>query len=218
MDDGIRITLSVATLSRRVKGTCRSQAQSNAEKRLLTEAEEKVLIQYAQKLSHEGWPLSRRRLEEHANKILQGRIAGFNSVGVSWAARFVERHKDQLKGMRSHALDTQRAQASNPVFKAEYFRLLKEVLEGGGGDDQILEENIYGVDETGVQSGIGTAEYVYGDAKKTLQQQQRGGGRENITVIETICADGTADFPPVVIFKSKAFHSSWVQENPLKAM
>ena len=83
--------------------------------------------------------------------------------------------------------------------------------------EKIKDENVYGVDETGVQQGLGVKERVYGDTEKTFQHQKRSGGRENITVIATICADGTATVPPAVIYKSETFHSSWKQDNPLNA-
>ncbi|KAE9386129.1 hypothetical protein BT96DRAFT_960643 [Gymnopus androsaceus JB14] len=58
----------------------------------------------------------------------------------------------------------------------------------------------YGGDETGIQSGIGTTEYVVGRKGKGVQHQQRDGNRENITVLPTICADGT-NLVPAIIFK-----------------
>ena len=39
---------------------------------------------------------------------------------------------------------------------------------------------------------------------------------ENITVIVTICADGTS-LPPAVLFKGQAFQVKWAQDNPTKA-
>ena len=68
-----------------------------------------------------------------------------------------------------------------------------------------------------VQQGLGVKECVYGDTEKTFQHQKRSGGRENITVVATICADGTATVPPAVIYKSETFHSSWKQDNSLNA-
>ncbi|KAF9504723.1 hypothetical protein BS47DRAFT_1249117, partial [Hydnum rufescens UP504] len=40
--------------------------------------------------------------------------------------------------------------------------------------------------------------------------------RENITVLDTICADGTY-LKPVVIFKAKQLSAGWVCNNPVKA-
>ncbi|KZP28033.1 CENP-B protein, partial [Athelia psychrophila] len=75
----------------------------------------------------------------------------------------------------------------------------------------------YGVDETGIQPGGGTRERVIGTKGKKVQHQQRDGNRENITVIVSICADGTS-LPPAVIFKGLAFQLKWEQDNPLNAV
>ena len=59
-------------------------------------------------------------------------------------------------------------------------------------------------------------ECVIGSQGKTMQHQRREGTHENITVIVTICADGTS-IPPAVIFKGQAFLAKWEPENPLGA-
>lgn len=100
----------------------------------------------------------------------------------------------------------------NPVTKEEFFRLLEDIQE----KKNIPDELKYGADETGIQSGIGTTEYVVGRKGKGVQHQQRDGNRENITVLPTICADGT-NLAPAIIFKGEAYQSKWLQNNPLHA-
>jgi hypothetical protein len=58
------------------------------------------------------------------------------------------------------------------------------------------------VDEIGIQTGEGGREGVLGACKAGLQYQQRDGNRENITVLVTICADGTS-ISPAVIYKGQ---------------
>jgi hypothetical protein len=67
-----------------------------------------------------------------------------------------------------------------------------------------------------MQTGIGITDRVIGPAGAKMQHQQRSGNRENITVLPTICADGTL-VPPTVIYKGEAFQMKWLQENPLDA-
>jgi len=112
----------------------------------------------------------------------------------------------------SSAMDSSRGRAVNPITKAEYFRLLKDVTE----EYDIPDELVYGADETGIQTGVGTTERVIGPAGAKMQHQQRSGNRENITVLPTICADGTS-VPPTVIYKGEAFQTKWLQDNPLDA-
>lgn len=100
----------------------------------------------------------------------------------------------------------------NPITKEEFYQLLKETRES----ENIPDELVYGGDETGIQGGIGTREYVIGGTGKSIQHQQRDGDRENITVLPTICADGT-NLAPIIIYKGEHFQSSWLQENRLDA-
>ena len=69
----------------------------------------------------------------------------------------------------------------------------------------------------GIQSqGGGEHEYVFGTHKKAALYQQRAGTRDNITVIVTICADGTTT-PPSTIFKRNMYQIKWGENNPLNA-
>jgi hypothetical protein len=73
---------------------------------------------------------------------------------------------DDLRTYWSAPLDKSRARAVNPLTKTDYFDLLERVIEGKGGDDRILDENIYGADESGFQKGIGQKERVIGGKGK----------------------------------------------------
>ncbi|KAF5354762.1 hypothetical protein D9756_005505 [Leucocoprinus leucothites] len=100
--------------------------------------------------------------------------------------------------------------------KKAFFDILKKTLAASETNEAITPGNIYGVDETGIQKGVGLSDYVIGPAGESIQHQQRSGDRENITIIVTICADGTSILP-AVIFKGQAFRTSWLQNNPLNA-
>ncbi|TFY67238.1 hypothetical protein EVJ58_g1758 [Rhodofomes roseus] len=212
------VKLSRSTLLRLAKGG-RSITDFNAEKSWLNADETEAIISYAVELAKRGFPLSHRRIREHAEEIIRGRQGDAlpeSGLGKRWSDRFVEKHSDRLKAFWSHALDTSRARAVNPHTKEAYFDILEKEIIGKEEEDSIVPECIYGTDETGIQSGVGTTERVFGPAGKSVQQQQRSGGRENITVIVTICGDGTS-LPPAVIFKGECFQSSWKQNNPLDA-
>ncbi|KIK00384.1 hypothetical protein K443DRAFT_28353, partial [Laccaria amethystina LaAM-08-1] len=93
-----------------------------------------------------------------------------------------------------------------------WFDMLEETIQKYG----IQPEDIYGTDEVGIQSRGTERERVFGARRKGAQYQQRGGTRENTTVLTTICADGTS-LPPLVVFKGSAFQVKWAQNNPLNA-
>ena len=135
-----------------------------------------------------------------------------DGLGKNWATCLIMKHYDQLGMYWSSALDGSCGRAVNPVTNDEYFTILKQVRE----DFNIPDELVYGADETGIQTGIGVTEHVIGPADANMQHQQQSGNRENITVLPTICADGTS-LPPTVIYKGESFQTKWLQENPLDA-
>lgn len=97
-----------------------------------------------------------------------------------------------------------------------FFDILEATVEGEGSDDVIPAELIYGMDETGLMMGVALRERVIAPAGKKIQQLQRSGKRENVTIVVTICADGTS-LPPAIIFKGEGYQVSWKQNNPLQA-
>lgn len=211
---GKRIKLDHNTLSRWEKGGT-SLTDHNAAKSWLTHEEQLVIVEYVLEMARRGFPLSPKRLQEHAEKILRARLGDTfreEGLGKNWATRFITKHHEKIGMYWSSSLDSSRGRAVNPITKAEYFDLLKSIRE----EYNIPDELVYGADETGIQTGIGIRERVIGPAGSKIQHQQRNGNRENITVLPTICADGTT-IPPTVIFKGEAFQTKWLQENPLDA-
>jgi hypothetical protein len=101
----------------------------------------------------------------------------------------------------------------NPATNKAYFALLGDTLK----KYNIKQENIYRVDELGCQLSGGKEERVMGSQKAAPQYQQCDGNRENITVLVTMCADGTSILP-AVIFKGSAYQVKWKQDNPANAL
>jgi hypothetical protein len=213
-ETGRRIPLAHNTLARHIKGGV-TLTESNRRKSWLTAEEEVIIVNFAIEIAQRGFPLSPRRLRDHCEAVLQHRMGNKfpeGGLGKDWGSRFILKHHDKLGMHWSSALDGSRGRAVNPVTNEEYFRILKEVRERF----DIPDELVYGADETGIQSGIGVAERVIGPAGAKIQHQQRSGTRENITVLPTICADGTS-LAPTVIYKGEAFQTAWLQDNPLDA-
>jgi hypothetical protein len=211
---GRRTMLHHNTLARHGKGGV-TLTESNGKKCWLTAEEQEKIVQFAIEMAQRGFPLSPKKLKDHAEAVLRHRLGidfPEKGLGRDWGNRFITKHHDRLGMYWSTPLDSSRGRAVNPITKEEYFKLLKEVRE----IYNIPDELVYGADETGIQSGIGVTERVIGPAGAKLQHQQRSGTRENITVLATICADGTT-VAPTVIYKGEAFQTKWLQENPLDA-
>ena len=214
IETGRRILLAHNTLAHHAKGGV-TLTQSNRQKAWLTIEEEENVVTFTIEMAQHGFPLSPRRLKEHCEAILQHRLGTRfpeKRLGRDWGNCFITKHHNRLGMFWSSALDVSRGRAVNPITKEEYFKILKEARE----TYDIPDELVYGADETGIQSGIGVTERVIGPARAKLQHQQRSGTRENITVLPTICADGTS-VAPTVIYKGEAFQTKWLQNNPLDA-
>jgi hypothetical protein len=199
------VSLNTSRIHRWVQGG-KSRREAADDRSWLTPDETNIVIDFTIECGNRGFPLSHRRLKEHVDQILHARLGDkfpAEGVGKQWTQRFVSDH-DRLHMYWSRALDKSHARAVNPNTKAEYFDLLECVIEGAGGEDVIPPELIWGADESGFQKGIGQHEHVIGGAGKKTQHQQCSRDRENITVLVTICGDGTSH-PPAVIYKGEGF-------------
>ena len=100
----------------------------------------------------------------------------------------------------------------NPNNVKLWFDLLKKVC-----DTYLFHpHNIYNFDESGFPIGRGSKQHVLTWPGTKTQHMVEDGHCENVTVMCTVCADGTA-LPPVVIFKGKYFLEKWRQNNPINA-
>lgn len=212
-ETGGTIKLSYSTLLRLADGG-RTKAQANASRSWLTEGEAQLVIKDALDASARGWPLTHKMLKEHVDEILRTRLGHLYpefGVGKQWTYRFVQKYTDQLKAGWSSPLESIRGRAVNPHTHAAWTGLLGEEV------DKVERENIWAADEAGLQESGGQKQWVIGGRRKPgPQYQQRGGTRDNITVVVTICADGTST-PPAVIFKGSGYQTKWGDDNPLNA-
>ncbi|KAI0039390.1 hypothetical protein FA95DRAFT_1027873 [Auriscalpium vulgare] len=159
-------------------------------------------------------PLNHRRLKDVVDGILRARLGSdFEGVGKNWTARFVQRHSDRLQTFWTRSLDSIRGRAVNPTTNAAWFDLVNKTVA----EYNIIPELTWGTDEAGFNPALADKQRAIGRSGRKVLYQQRNGIRENITVIATICGDGTS-LPPAVIFKGQAYQVRWKQNNPLNAL
>lgn len=72
--------------------------------------------------------------------------------------------------------------------------------------------NIYGMDESGFPPSDQGVQRVVGRRGSKIQHKAGSANMENVTVLVTICADGSA-LKPTVIFKGKWILQKWCQDN-----
>jgi hypothetical protein len=133
--------------------------------------------------------------------------------GKNWSADFKRRHESILDCRYLNTLDLERHKAeSEPSFR-QYFSILREKMD----HYSIQPQNCYNMDEKGFL--IGHLQKVQRIFPKALMKQQKllgagqDGSRECITLIATICADGSS-LPPALIYKAVSgdLQDTWLQD------
>lgn len=202
-----RFGVSHDTLRRHANGGV-SMSAFNASKQKLTPAEEHVLVDHICQSADRGFPMIHKAVVAHANAIIGARNGEPIDPEGNWIDRFLQRHRDELQTHWSRPLDTQRARSLNPAAVSGWFDLVKEFIA----DPEIRKEDVYGMDESGFPLGDQGRERVIGRAGTKVQHKQGGGDKENVTVIVTICGDGTT-LKPTIIMKGKNIQKKWGENN-----
>jgi hypothetical protein len=193
-----------STLTDRYNGVGTRQEAHEFQK-LLSAAQERILADWAKVQARRGVPILPSSLADHASDI-----AG-QPVGTSWQGRFMERHPD-LKTRWTQSLEQCRANNVNRPTVYKFFDILEELVK----EFNIPIENIYNMDEKGVQLGVGKRVAAIVDRSQKNVYNLENGNRELVTIIETVCADGFA-LQPTVIFEGKRVNLGWTKSNPCHA-
>lgn len=192
------------TLTARFNGR-KTRIEAHEHERKLTPGAEAALVAWIIEMGRRGIPLHPSAVAQHAFVI-----SGVE-VGEHWVRRFRDRH-GELKAKWTTGLEKCRAQALNETAVNGFFDILGEMLE----KYDIPEENIYNMDEKGIQLGIGRKVLALVDRDQKVVQQVEDGNRELVTIIECVCADGTA-IRPSVVFKGARRDLEWGRDNPCDA-
>lgn len=183
------------TLRNRYHGIAQPAKEAHEHERLLDPAQEQVMVDWMRFLGFIGQPICRATVRPKLFELC-GRLPG-----KTWVWRFVNRHPE-LKLRKGSGLDPKRAQAFNFPVVNDHFKKLQKVLT----ENEIPWENVYNMDEKGIQLGGGRkgtgCKYFYGREDRA-QYNLRSADLELVTVIESCCADGTA-FKPAFVFSGKS--------------
>ena len=121
--------------------------------------------------------------------------------GKNWSAGFRARHKDALDCRYLDTLDLKRYKADSEPSYSRYFAILKQKIT----QYNIKPHNCYNMDEKGFLIGyLQKVRRIFPKALlKTCKLLGTGqdGSRYWITLIATICADGSS-LPPALIYKA----------------
>ncbi|EKG09198.1 DDE superfamily endonuclease CENP-B-like protein [Macrophomina phaseolina MS6] len=191
------------TLRHRLQGRP-PRAETVANGRNLDDDEEQTLTEWILDLAARGYPPRKWMVEDTANMLRQ--LRGKPPVGKCWVKNYVKR-TPEVQIAQSKKYDYQRAKKEDPEVIKEHFRLLKNVANKHG----IQDEDIYNMDEIGFLRGdIGTATVV--TAADGPRYHIQPGDRDWMTVIECINA-AKRRIPAMVIAKGKVFQNIWFDED-----
>jgi hypothetical protein len=181
-----------STLSRRYRKVNQAAYVAAEDKRFLTAQQEQSLVNYINKLTDRGLPPTPAMLRNFAYDL-----AG-KEPGKCWSQRFCKRWNQQLKTGYLTAIDSKRQQADQKASYKRYFTVLKEKIE----QYKVEPHNVYNMDEKGFLIGylVKTKRVFNKDshARGALLGTKQDGNREWITIIGSICADGTCLSPGLI--------------------
>ena len=178
----------------------------------LTTTQTKALIKFIIEMGEKGFPLTLKKVSEYALAMIRVKSPQVKAIGAHWAQHFVNCYETEIGTKTCLLLDQTHAKALNPTNVAAHFQLLSETIQ----KFNITQQNLYNCDETGCPLNVPFWEKVVVSRKSKSKQAQaiQSTSKEHITVLEFICADGSA-LQPVVIFPGEYMMSNWKQKNPL---
>ncbi|KAF7568794.1 hypothetical protein PtrM4_134070 [Pyrenophora tritici-repentis] len=200
---------SRSALSRRWRGVSRDKTTSDGMKQALLPQQELELVQYIEELHIRGLPPTREMIQNFGSEICG------NPVSMSWVERFLHRNQDRLISRWAPTLDRVRHQADSIDKYDSYFDILHQKME----EHKIERRLTFNMDEKGFLIGVQNKSkrvfskpvWVQDGARAAIQD----GNRDWITIIPTICADGTT-LPTSIIMGSEAhdLYDNWVEDIP----
>jgi hypothetical protein len=123
----------------------------------------------------------------------------------------MRRQDQELKIKWTQSLKKCRAASLNPTTVKEFYNLLEELVRVYN----IPPENIWNMDEKGVQLGVGGSIAAIVDRDHRTANIEDG-NREHVMIIETVSADGKT-LNPSVIFQGKRLNGTWLTNNTCNA-
>lgn len=179
--------------------------EAHEEQQNLTNAQEDILVAWAKSMGCWAVPLTATSLHDYATALCSF------EVSASWVGRFMNHHPE-VKTQWTQSLESCCAKSVNYTSVQGFFQIYDEIIH----QYNIPPENIYNCDEKGMQLGVGRQIKAIIDCEQKNVYNVEDGNHKMVTVIEMVCADGTA-LHPSVIFQGKRTNLAWGKNNPSKA-
>jgi hypothetical protein len=197
--------VSRSALSRRWNEVSESASHKAISQQLLTPIQEQRLVRHIKELDTRGIPPTPAMICNFCKEI-----TGIEP-SKAWPARFVKRWASELSSGYLDRLEKQRFKADTMESYQAYFDLVDVKIK----KHSVLPENMYNMDEKGFLIGWSTKQQrVFSKTTAKVKKYAiNDANREWITLLATICADGSA-LPPGLIYAGKEgqLQSPWVDE------
>ena len=197
-----------STLSRHYNDKSNPASMKHQNQQFLTPEQERQLVIYINTLTERGLLPTPAMVRNFAQNI-----AG-KPPGKGWSHRFCIRNQDEIQCRYLKNIDLNRKKADNVESYKQYYDLLVEKMQ----QYRISPENQYNMDEKGFMLGVcGKQHRIFNkdsfEKGRTLGALQDG-NREWITILATVCADGSY-LPPGILYPSPSgeIQQPWVKEN-----
>ncbi|OWT42563.1 DDE superfamily endonuclease domain-containing protein [Pochonia chlamydosporia 170] len=177
---------------------------------LLTRPEELAVCRYIDRLDNVGLAVRKEFVRDAANLILRERSSKAKAgnppaVGQHWVSRFLTRYGYDSKKQKT--LDSNRQVAEDIDKVNQYFQRLREIIETHG----ITPEDIWNMDETGFQLGVGKDQLIV-TKRERAHYLAIPTNRESATAIEAISAAGR-HCPGFLIMTGSKHMARWYAES-----
>lgn len=195
-----------STLDKKFCRQSGSKSQAAQQKQFLSIRQEKTLIKHINRFCERGFPPTPYMVANIAGQIAK------RQPGKNWTSRFVKRWSTELDSKYLNTLDISRHKAESVSAFKQYFDILSSKIE----QYAIQPQNMYNMDEKGFLIGYLTkSKRIFTKAlfeSGKLLGTAQDGNRKWVTVVATICADGTS-LSPGLIYKGQlnTIQDTWLE-------
>ncbi|KAJ8110223.1 hypothetical protein OPT61_g6878 [Boeremia exigua] len=193
------------TLARRHKHQVVPHTVKINNQRLLNPRDEVEVVEYIRGLTKRNMKPTRQMVMNFVAPLC------CRAPSEAWVTRFLNRNSDLLINAYTTPMDSNRIHADSIDSYQLYFELLHSKMK----EYNILPRDTYNMDEKGFAIGVsGRSKRIFDKAlyqTKRFQKSLHDGNREWVSILVSVCADGSV-LPPGVIYPAagRAVQANWV--------
>jgi len=188
----------------RDKTTTTITKDRGGQNRILTTAQIEALKDWIKTQSIQGLGATKRMVYAAACHLRHP----LPEPSMSWLTKFLKNELHEFHIIKTKPIALQRVVAQDYEIVTKWFRNYQEFIREGG----IQGKDIWNMDETGFRVGIPGGQTVIVPREVTELYTPSPENRISITVIESVCSNGTV-IAPVLIIPGKTHMEVWYHEN-----